>query len=80
MTPLRSKPVVRRVGKLVVEINQAGIALRRYRGRRRLVFTWEQVAALSVAAIDPITAAGETQIGIRVLRQLLGIQDFRAAI
>ncbi len=39
--------IKRRIGNLVVEISRKGIALRRYRGRRRATFSWAQLFALT---------------------------------
>jgi len=79
MTPLRNKPVIRRVGQMVVEIDAIGVTLRRYRGRRRIELTWEQVAGLS-GLDEPITAVAEKQVGMRELRRVLGIENLRPAI
>jgi len=40
-----SKPLRRRVGKLVVTITAEGVELRKYRGRRKRQFSWDELGA-----------------------------------
>lgn len=59
-----SRPIRRRVGRLVVTITADGVELRGYRRRRlRRFLSWAQIASLSDAAVQPLLAGDEASIG-----------------
>jgi len=72
MPTLLRKPIARRLPSgLVVEIRPEGVALRRVRGRRRLVVSWEQIASLaSEDSAEAIPRATETAAGLRFIKSL----------
>jgi len=58
---------------IVAEIGPAGVALRRYRGRRRREISWEQIASLSGQAdADQIMRVAEQAAGERAIEQMFG--------
>ena len=63
-----SKPITRRVGRLVVRITVEGLWYRRYRGRKWRMVTWAQAASL----------AGPERPAIRLAEQLDGKRELKA--
>lgn len=73
-----SRPIRRRVGRLVVTITADGVELRGYRRRRlRRFLSWAQIASLSDAAVQPLLAGDEASIGSA---ELLALKADPAAI
>ena len=68
VTPLK-RPLLRRIGSLVVYITREGIELRGFKRRRRIRLTWEQIAALEPDR-DTIQFICEERAGRRALDQL----------
>ena len=68
-TPLQ-RPLVRRVGNLVVQIAPDGIALRGYRRRTWRKYTWQQVASLAHDNL-PLVRTAEHAAGSAVLAEML---------
>ena len=59
-----SRPIRRRVGRLVVTITTDGVELRGYRRRRlRRFLSWAQIASLSDSQQQPLLAGDESAIG-----------------
>ena len=69
VTSIKQKPVVRRIGRLVVSVHDWGIEIKGYRKRKAKRITWEQVASLADDS-EPILLQEETNRGRRVLGQL----------
>ncbi len=70
MTPL-SKPVVRRIGRLVIRIDATGIAIRRLRTRSWHCLSWAEVAFHAADSSDDLLAYGARQIGQNMLDAML---------
>lgn len=65
-----TKTIKRRLANgVVVEFGPNGIQLRRYRGRKKLQFSWEQIAALDPVK-ESMCRVAETRLGERVLAKL----------
>lgn len=66
ITELR-RPIIRRIGRLVVTITPDGVELRGYRRRKyRRFVTWSQIASLS-GDDCPVTRVAEHETGTREL-------------
>jgi len=61
LTPL-SRPLARRIGRLVVRITAEGLELRGYRRRQPHRLSWERVASL-LGPDRPLLAEAEEQLG-----------------
>lgn len=56
-TLIRKRPVVRRIGMLVVRLDHQGVSIRKYRGRKWRLVTWRQIATLALEN-EPTKPAG----------------------
>jgi len=63
------QPIQRRIGNLVIQITETGIAIRGYRRRQSRTYTWEQVASLAADDL-PLVRAAEQAEGAKVLSQI----------
>jgi hypothetical protein len=64
-----SKPVVRRIGRLIVRVEARGLSLRGYRRRKWTTYSWSQITMLADGD-TPILKAAEEQAGRRFLEAI----------
>lgn len=66
-----TRPLVRRIGRLVVRIDRHGVWVRGYRRRKWRRFTWEQVASLALPGDgEAVMRLAETAAGTKVLHSM----------
>lgn len=69
MTHLK-KPVVRRIGRLVVRLDESGVSIRGFRKHSWRVVEWARLASLFEEGHDDLVRHIENRVGEKVLKEI----------
>lgn len=69
-----SRPIARRIGRLVFRVTAAGVELRGKHKKKWRSVTWAQIAGLTTTGQEPLLKAVEEAVGREVLARIGAVE------
>jgi len=71
-----TRPIVRRIGWLIVRIDAEGVAIRGYRRRRWYFISWARIAWFAAFLTPPLLLTAEERKGSEELARITGAKQW----